>query len=290
MDFWAWSNPLFRTFLYLSTFGSVGIILFNFHFARYQSLSTSTYCVKLLQKSAVVGIAASVGSLLSIAGSMGGDVSSAFKIEFLKLVFGMKSGWALMLALVGFFILIVFDRNAKQIRLVMCLIGSLMILSSFTIYGHSTTAGFLSQLLLFIHLIAIAYWLGSLLPFRWMCLSNDRENLTLIALKFGRLAITYISTLLITGFGFAYILLGDLSALISTDYGNVLLAKITSVLILLSFGALNKFRFVPSIERGSTAGIRRLRIAINAEIFLAITILVISSVLTTSINLPVVSS
>ena len=288
MDFWAWGTPLFRILLYFSTFGSVGIILFNFHFARYQSLSTSNYCINLLQKSAVMGIAASVGSLLSIAGSMGGNVTSALKIEFLELVFEMKSGWALMVALVGFFILVVFNKNTTQIKGVMGLIGSLMILSSFTVYGHSTTAGFVSQILLFIHLIAIAYWLGSLLPFRWMCLSNDRDNLTVIALKFGRLATLYVSTLLLTGFGFAYILLGEVSALINTDYGNILLAKITSVLLLVSLGALNKFRLVPSIERGSTAGIKRLQNAINAEIFCAITILVISSVLTTSIQLPVV--
>lgn len=288
MDFWAWGNPLFRTFLYFSAFGSVGVVLFNFHFARYQSLSTSNYCVKLLQKSAVMGIAASVGSLLSIAGSMGGNVSSAFEIEFLQLAFKMKSGWAFMLALFGFFILVVFNKKATQIKTVMCLIGSLMVLSSFTLYGHSTKADFVSQLLLFIHLIAIAYWLGSLLPFRWMCLSNDRENLAVIALKFGQLATLYISILLFTGFGFAYILLGDVSALISTDYGNVLLLKITSVLLLLSLGALNKFRLVPSIERGSTSGIERLRNTINAEIYIAILILVISSVLTTSIQLPVV--
>ena len=144
MDFWAWGTPLFRILLYFSTFGSVGIVLFNFHFVRYQSLSTSNYCANLLQKSAVMGIVASVGSLLSIAGSMGGNVTSALKIEFLELVFEMKSGWALMLALVGFFILVVFNKNATQIKGVMGLIGSLMILSSFTVYGHSTTAGFVS--------------------------------------------------------------------------------------------------------------------------------------------------
>ena len=85
---------------------------------------------------------------------------------------------------------------------------------------------------LFFHLVGISFWIGSLLPLLHLSLSSNTANLYLIAHRFGILAVYYVSGLLVAGAGFTYALLGsDLSLLLSTSYGNVLLAKLaTSVL------------------------------------------------------------
>ena len=85
---------------------------------------------------------------------------------------------------------------------------------------------------------------------------------------------------------FAYILIGDLSLLLSTVYGNVLLMKITLVSALLGFGALNKFRLVPSIKLEPSIGAQRLRKSIQIEMVVALLILSFSGFLTTSTTLP----
>jgi len=137
-----------------------------------------------------------------------------------------------------------------------------------------------------LHLVAIAFWLGSFLPLRRMCSSPGSENLYKIAERFGTHAIFYICLLLISGLIFAYILIGDLSLLLSTVYGNVFLMKITLVSALLGVGAVNKFRLVPSMKLEPSIGAQRLRKSIQIEMVIALLILSLSGFLTTSTTLP----
>ena len=85
---------------------------------------------------------------------------------------------------------------------------------------------------------------------------------------------------------FAYILIGDLSLLLSTVYGNVFLMKITLVSALLGLGAVNKFRLVPLMKLEPSIGAQRLRNSIQIEMLIALLILSFSGFLTTSTTLP----
>ena len=119
-----------------------------------------------------------------------------------------------------------------------------------------------------------------------MCSSPEAENLYKVADRFGTLAIFYVCLLFISGLIFAYILIGDLSLLLTTVYGNVLLMKITLVSALLGLGALNKFKLVPSIKLEPLIGAHRLRKSIQIEMYIALAILSFSGFLTTSTTLP----
>lgn len=55
----------------------------------------------------------------------------------------------------------------------------------------------------------------------------------------------YVGLLLGAGFGYAYLLLGDVTLIVTTQYGNVLLGKIVLVVALLTLAAFNKFKLVP---------------------------------------------
>ena len=132
----------------------------------------------------------------------------------------------------------------------------------------------------------IAFWLGALLPFRWMCLQRDTDNLGELARSFGVLAIVYVGLILIAGLGYAYLLLGDVSLIFSTRYGNVLLIKMVFVSALLSLAALNKFKFVPALEINPSQVVRQFQSSVQFEIALAIIILITSGILTTSMTLP----
>ena len=286
MDIWSITNPFLKTLLYLSLLGTVGTLLFSLHFSKYQSLAGVRYCQSLINKSASLGIIVSLGTFFSVAGNMGGDFVSAIDMIMLRLAFESKLGLASLIALLGFVILRVTNKSTSQLGFVISLIGLILVLLSFVISGHSTKDGFITQSLLLIHLVGISYWLGSLLPFSWMCISDDDENLHIITHRFGVLAIGYIMALMISGFIFAYHLIGSFYALINTSYGNVLLAKLVAVFLILSLGALNKFKLVPLLIKNPTVGAKRLRSSVNFEILLALIILGFSSLLTTSLTLP----
>lgn len=286
MDIWSITNPFLKALLYLSLLGTVGTLLFSLHFNKYQSLAGVRYCQSLIKKSASLGIIVSLGTFFSVAGNMGGDFVSAIDMIMLRLAFESKLGLASLIALLGFVILRVTNKSTSQLGLVISLIGLILVLLSFVISGHSTKDGFVTQTLLLIHLVGISYWLGSLLPLSWMCISDDDENLHIITHRFGVLAIGYIMALMISGFIFAYHLIGSFYALINTSYGNVLLAKLVAVFLILSLGALNKFKLVPLLIKNPTVGAKRLRSSVNFEIILALIILGFSSLLTTSLTLP----
>ena len=64
------------------------------------------------------------------------------------------------------------------------IIGTVLILISFIVIGHSLSQGIYTQILLFIHLFCISYWLGSFFPLRHMCNIENYENLYLVAHNF----------------------------------------------------------------------------------------------------------
>ena len=88
------------------------------------------------------------------------------------------------------------------------------------------------------------------------------------------------------GLGYAYLLLGDVSLIFTTQYGNVLLIKIVLAGALLSLAALNKFKLVPSLEINPSQAVSRFQNSVQFEIALVIVILTASSLLTTSMTLP----
>jgi len=119
-----------------------------------------------------------------------------------------------------------------------------------------------------------------------MCNIADFEELKTIAHRFGSYAIFYILSLLIAGSIFSYILLGNISSLFNTSYGNILLIKIVSATFLISLGALNKLFLVPKLNINNEITIKKLKKSINVEIIIVLIILFLTSLLTTSLTLP----
>ena len=82
------------------------------------------------------------------------------------------------------------------------------------------------------------------------------------------------------------ILVGGIEQLVTSDYGKAFLLKLAFVTTLLGIGAFNKFRLVPQLKNNNFSHASKLRKSINVEISILFIILVISSLLTTSIELP----
>jgi putative copper resistance protein D len=248
MDIWIIFTPILKVLLYIATFGSVGSFLFSLQFGKQLTAEQQTYCNYLTHKSNLIGAVTALLMILCGAGNLGGDLTSVIDLSLLQLAIESKSGVGYSTAFTGFAVMLIahsLSGNAKRFGL---MIGSVAILFSATMSGHSQLGGVLTQSLLMVHLFGIAFWLGALLPFRWICMQPDTNNLGALAHRFGVLAMGYVGLLLSAGLGYAYLLLGDVSLIFTTRYGNVLLIKIVLAGALLSLAALNKFKLVPSLE------------------------------------------
>ena len=287
MEIWAILAPLVKVLLYVLSFLAVGTGLFIFHFRSFLSQPTLAYCCKLVRKSSLIGSITAPLLLLMTAGNIGGDLQSAFDPLMINIALSSKAGQSVLVLFFGFLFVLLWISLFQNQRPIPGILGFALILSSFSLYGHSTINGFSSQLLIVLHLGAISFWVGSFLPLRYSTQGKiEEENLFQIAHQFGVYAVYYIGVLLITGLMLGTILVGGIEQLVTSDYGKAFLFKLFFATTLLGIGALNKFRLVPQLKNNNLSHAIKLRKSINVEISILFIILVISSLLTTSIELP----
>ena len=286
-DIWTFLNPIFRTIVYIFALTAIGTMLFQFHFSKLFDIGLTTYCQNLLKKLSFVGLLAGSIVFLSVAGNLGGDLYSTTDISLIKLSFETLSGKSALFLIIGFLLIIASISFKNTFSNLAKFLSIILILISFVIVGHSTLKGLSTQVLILMHLFCISFWLGSFLPLRFMCIDKNSKNLSIISERFGQFAIFYISVLVITGSIFSFILVGGFDPLISTSYGNFLILKLIFVTIVLSLGALNKFRLVPLIRINYEQGKKKLKQSIQFEIIITLIILFFTSILTTSLPTPI---
>ena len=287
MEIWAILAPLVKVLLYVLSLLAVGTGLFILHFRSFLSQPTLAYCRKLVSKASLIGSIIAPILLLMTAGNIGGDLQSAFDPLMINIALSSKAGQSALVLFFGFLFVLLWISLFQNQRPIPGILGFALILTSFSLYGHSTINGFGSQLLIVLHLGAVSFWVGSFLPLRYSTQGKiEEENLFQIAHQFGVYAVYYIGVLLITGLMLGTILVGGIEQLVTSDYGKAFLFKLFFATTLLGIGALNKFRLVPQLKNNNLSHAIKLRKSINVEISILFIILVISSLLTTSIELP----
>ena len=281
MEIWTLLIPILRILLFLSAVGVIGTFLFSLHFQHHQSAAGQAYCWWVSKISARLGWITAAGMFFAHAGNMGGDFASIIDRAVLSFTLHTKAGSASLLAFLGFVTFVIGGYFPERIRRLMAIFACGMLLTSFVMVGHATKGGAVIQIILLVHLLGVAFWLGALLPFRWMCHNESDEEITVIAPLFGRIAIFYVGALVSAGLVMAVVHLGAASALISTRYGNILLVKLVMVSSLLALAAWNKFRLVPLLVQNPAIGRKKFQRIVGYEIGVAMMILLLSGLLTT---------
>lgn len=114
--------------------------------------------------------------------------------------------------------------------------------------GHAATAPpqWLTPTLVFVHGVAVAYWVGALAPLITMARRRD-NGLPRAIRQFSNVAIPLVGLLVLSGVVLAIIQLGSVGALFATWYGIILLVKLVLVTLLLGLAALNRLYLTPEI-------------------------------------------
>jgi copper resistance protein D len=183
--------------------------------------------------------------------------------------------------------------------------GAALFAWSFAVLGHTSVLGSTARAAVVLHLLSVGVWVGALIPLWLLCRVNERHSglniyrsgrtenertdngmqlLTRIMEEFGKAGWCFIPLLLFSGIFLLFNLVeapGDLSGSV---YGRLLLAKMIAVGGLMTLGARNKFRLVPSLRDTGQfpANVLGLRRSIQWEMGLAVLILVLVASFTTA--------
>ncbi len=145
------------------------------------------------------------------------------------------------------------------------------------------------------HLLAAGAWLGGLVPLGYIVSLNGRENrsgqesdLDEILLRFSGMGYVAVATLIGSGLVNSWFLIGNISRLFATPYGQLLIVKLGLFAGMLALAFSNRFWIVPSLAKArtddqsaSTTLTTKLRHHVLCEQFLGLIVLLVVSVLGT---------
>ncbi len=114
--------------------------------------------------------------------------------------------------------------------------------------GHAATAApqWLTRPSLFLHGVAVAYWVGALAPLAGMA-HRRSDDLPRALRQFSAIAVPLVGLLLLSGAALTAVQLGSPRALTETSYGIILSIKLELVILLLALAVLNRFVATPAV-------------------------------------------
>jgi putative copper export protein len=198
-------------------------------------------------------------------------------------------GWliqiaATVLVLTGF----VIARRGSAAGSAVAMLGALALAVSPALSGHAVATPERAWLAVpndVLHVIGAGGWMGSLfmlvaigIP---IAMSLDREvrgrAVSVLVNAFSPIALTFATLAAATGIISAWIHLGSLGALWSSDYGRILSIKLLVLLPVIALGAFNWLRVRPSL--GDDTAANRIRRSATAEVAIGALVVVVTAVL-----------
>ncbi|MBV6273407.1 copper resistance protein CopC/CopD [Alcaligenaceae bacterium CGII-47] len=166
------------------------------------------------------------------------------------------------------------DTNRRGVLLLATIASTLLLGVALANSGHASTAPpqSLARAAVALHIIAIAAWLGALIPLARLLHANA-QTLSGALARFSRWITPVVGLLLLSGATLIWLQLDAPSDLWRTDYGRVLMAKLSLVALLLALAAVNRYRYTQGALGGEPTARRGLRRMIGIEIIVAACIL-----------------
>ncbi len=278
-DIWGLATIVATFFLYLGVLTSAGTIFVALLF-QVQNIR------RIAAGFALVGLAATCLAFSLGGAALTGDVAGMVDAEMLGLLWTTQGGTALAWRLAGLS-LVILGLIGGRLGLWVSGIGGFFALWSFVTIGHVPDRDIFSlNVLLMIHLVAAALWIGILTPLRRLAAGARLSETALLGQRFGRLASIVVPLLILAGLVMSYVLVGSVVALIGTGYGQALILKVAIVAFLLGLAAINKMRLVPRMLVGDERAVRHLSLSITLEWLVVGAILSMTAILTSVLSLP----
>jgi putative copper resistance protein D len=198
------------------------------------------------------------------------------------MILGAGEGRATGIRLVGLALAALAILLGSRFR-ALALIGASIASISFAGVGHTHAlrANTAPNLLLSLHLLCAAFWLGALGPLLIAARDGNDSQIALLASRFGKLALGVVALLLSAGLSLLWILNGDTAPFWDSDYGRMMAVKLLLVAALLGTAAVNKLYLTPKLLNGHAKAIIQFRRSLQAEMVIGALILLITATFTT---------
>lgn len=285
-SFWGLVAASAKLSVYLASFLAAGLVLFLVALpVQDDKLRRSILWVA--GSAAVLSAFASILRVSVQAGRLMDDTAFMTNPEIIAIVLEGPLGFSTLARLIGLIILMIAIMVPSACQLG-GLAGATAIAVSFALTGHATRdPQWALMALITIHLLAVSFWFGALLPLYRLAGSNaDHQEAARLSHRFGQQAAIIVPILIGVGAGFAYLLLGSPQSVLTTAYGQMLLLKLAIVAAVLGIATLNKLRLVPALKAQATGADSRFRSSLRWEALLFVAIFAATALLTTSFTVP----
>ena len=279
---WDIAAAFAKAVTYAATFGAAGAVFFLLYCRTLLRDRQRTLVRRLIGM--LVGVAAAAGILriLLLAGSMSGEFVGMFDGTVTSMILGAGEGRATGLRMAGL-ALMLFAFSANPVLSRSAILGAIAASISFAWVGHihGLVPNTAATLLLCLHLLCAAFWLGALPPLLIIAAGANVSQIAAAAARFGKLALRVVALLLAAGASLLLMLIGHAAQFWASDYGQMMAIKLLAVAALLGAAAWNKLYLTPRLLRGDARAAQLFRRSVLAEMGVGALILLTTAALTT---------
>jgi copper transport protein len=265
---WSIVGTAARAFCYGALVLPAGLALFLTSLAVPAALQRPLQ--RALARLALVGLAACLVMLGATGGALhGGPPGALLTPAPWRIALASPIVGSMLVASLGLIVLAAARRGGRFTTPALAA-GAFLVALSFALAGHAATAGpaWITGPALTLHALSAAYWGGAFAPLLMALRRLPRPEAYVLLSAFSSRAIVAVAGLLLAGAVLAALQVRTPSALIATDYGRLLLLKVSLVALLLGLGAINRLVLTPRLA-GRDEAAAQLRRTIGADLALA---------------------
>ena len=161
------------------------------------------------------------------------------------------------------------------------LLGAGLAFVSFQFVGHTASAAppIVVRSADLVHAVAAAVWIGGIVGLLVTLRGAPAPDRARTVARFSTWATAAVAGVTLAGVALAWVNLPTIAAAWQTGYGQLLLAKLTLVGVLLALGAHNHFNVVPDVTDGDPAAAVELRRVVVWEMVLVLAVVVLTALL-----------
>ena len=284
---WSVAALVVKALLYATCLTAGGGALFLVIFGRRLNEVERRFVVQFTRTVAVAALYLTIARVMSLSAMLGDDLASLWDWSLIQIILEGNEGRATAVRAIGLIAVAAFSFGTSASQAV-ALLGALATAGSFALTGHtgSVGPGNLPRLLVAVHVLAVSYWIGALVPLFKIASSPDFSRVGAILRRFGNIAALVVPGLIAAGLVLLWLLLGSLDAIFASTCGRLVLLKLAFASGLLMLAAVNKLRLTPGVTAGDRSAVARLRWSIAGEMTLATAILVATATFTTVVGPP----
>jgi copper resistance protein D len=282
MEFGGWDAAAVcaKAITYAATLGAAGSIFFLIYNAGLQRTQRDRIR-RLIAISLVAAALASCVRIMLGAAVMSGEAAGMFDTGFARMILGAGEGRALVVRFAGLSLSALALSSRPALR-APAFVGAVLAAISFAFVGHMQRLlpNLLPCLLLCIHLLCAAFWLGALAPLWIAAQDGNCSQVAALASRFGKIALAVVLLLLCAGASLLWTVIGD-APFWNSDYGRMMAVKLLFVAALLTVAAANRLYLTPRLLKGHDRAISQFKRNVQMEMIIGALILVITAAFTT---------